>query len=90
LADVRGGADIESSTQDQTLCDDFKKAADSGIIKGDTSCKVNEANAQTNGSTTSSGGGSSTSSSSAADASLFDPSAPLTGLSALIAAILFI
>merc|ERR1712000_594297 len=62
LGDVRGGANVESSTQDDTLCNAFNRASDRGIIKGKTSCKVNEANSQTNGSSTSSGGSSSSSS----------------------------
>lgn len=89
LADVRGGAIVQSSTQNSSLCDDFKEASSRGIIQGDTKCETNQANEQTNGSSTSDSG-SSSSSSSAADPSIFDPSAPLTGLSALIAAILFI
>lgn len=89
LSDVRGGANVESSTQDQSLCDAFDRASSRGIIKGETTCKVNEANEQTNGTSTS-GSDSSSSSSSAADPSVFDPSAPLTGLSAVIAAILLL
>lgn len=86
---VSGGAFVESSTQDSSLCDSFNKASSQNIIRGTTKCETNQANEQTNGSSTSSGG-SSSSSSSAADSNIFDPSAPLTGLSAVIAAILFI
>jgi hypothetical protein len=86
---VSGGAYVESSTQDTSLCDSFEKASSQGIIRGTTKCETDKATPQTNGSSTSDSG-SSSSSSSAADPSIFDPSAPLTGLSALIAAILFI
>lgn len=90
LSDVRGGANVESSTTNEALCDAFTRAASRGIIKGDTECRTEVENDQTNGSSTTSGGGSSSSSSGAANPGIFDPSAPLTGLSALIAAILFI
>lgn len=88
IADVRGGSNVQTTSTDSSVCNDFNKAHDADIIKGTNTCITGKANPETNPDAT--GGGSSSSTSNAADASLFDPSTPLTGVWALIAALLFI
>ena len=79
---------MQTTATDSAICDNFNKAHDADIIKGTNTCITGKANPETNPDATS--GGSSSSTSNAADPSLFDPSTPLTGLSAIIAALLFI
>lgn len=86
LHDVRGGANVQTTSTNSKICDQFSAARSNGVIKGVDTCVTDKANPNSNPSST--GGGSS--SSSAAISSHFDPTAPLTGLSALIAAILMI
>jgi hypothetical protein len=88
IGDIRGGSNVQTTSTDASICDDFNKAHDEDIIKGVNTCITGKANPETNPSAT--GGGSSSSSSGAANPSAFDPSAPLTGLSALIAALLLL
>lgn len=91
LGDVRGGSNVQSTTDKTELCDAFNQAAQKKIIKGSSVCKVNEDNPETiDGTSTSGESSSSSSSEGAANPAVFDPSAPLTGLTALIAALLFI
>jgi hypothetical protein len=58
------------------------------IIKGVNTCTYNTANPNSNPSST--GSGPSPTTTKKNSAAVFDPSAPLTGLSAIIAAILFL
>lgn len=87
VRDVRGGATVTTSSQNQTICDLFNKAASRSVIKGSNKCQVNTATDQTNGSSTSSG---SSSSSNAAVALGYDAAAPFTGLLGFIAWMLFL
>lgn len=89
LRDVRGGSNVQTSGT-VNICPLFDTDHNNQVIKGVNTCIYNKANPDQNP-TASSGGSSATSTSSGnAAASAFDPSAPLTGLSAIIAALLFI
>jgi hypothetical protein len=88
IGDVRGGSNVQTTSTESSICDDFNKAHDENIIKGTNTCITGKANPETNPDST--GGGSSSSTSNAADPSLFDPTTPLTGVWAIIAALLFI
>jgi hypothetical protein len=94
LTDVRGGSNVQTTSTNTTICDLFNEAHSAGVIKGVNTCVTNKAKPDTNPSAT--GGGStststSTSSSSSSNAAVFyNPSTPLTGLGALVAAILFV
>jgi hypothetical protein len=90
IGDVRGGSNVQTTCQDESICNDFDQAHDADIIKGTNTCITGKENPETNPSSTGGGSSGSSSTSNAADPSLFDPSTPLTGLSALIAALLFI
>jgi hypothetical protein len=92
LHDVRGGSNVQTTSTNSKICDQFDQAAANRVIKGVNTCVTGKANPNTNPSSTEGGssGGSSSSTSSASAVANFDPSAPLTGLSALIAAILMI
>jgi len=94
LTDVKGASTIFTSSTNSSICDLFKSAKDKQVIKGKVSCETSSANTANNGTATTSGGsgsGGSSSSSGAAVRNLnFDPSAPLTGFAALVAALLFI
>lgn len=88
LTDVKGAANVYTSSTNTTICDLFNKAHSAQAIKGNVKCETSSTNTANNGSSTSSG---SSSSSSKGAASLnYDPSAPLTGLAAFVAAVLFI
>ncbi|KAJ9646108.1 uncharacterized protein PV06_01941 [Exophiala oligosperma] len=91
LNDVRGGSNVQTTSTNTTICDLFNQAHSAGVIKGVNTCLTNKAHPETNPSATS-GGTSSTSTSSSKKNSgvTFGPSAPLTGLSALFAAIFFL
>lgn len=91
LHDVRGGSNVQTTSTNSKICDQFNSAHSNGVIKGVNTCITGKANPNENPTATGGGssGSSSTSSASAAAAG-FDPTAPLTGLSALIAAILMI
>jgi len=91
LHDVRGGSNVQTTSTNAKICNQFNSAASNGVIKGVNTCITGKANPASNPTATGGGssGSSSTSSASAAAAG-FDPTAPLTGLSALIAAILMI
>ena len=88
LHDVRGGSNVQTTSTNSKICDQFNAAHANGVIKGVNSCATGKANPNQN--PTATGGSGSSSSSSAAAAGNFDSAAPLTGLSALIAAILMI
>jgi len=87
LKDVRGGANIQttSSTFD---CTAFQNDKSNSVIKGSFTCEKGEADSNSSPSGTSSGSSSSSTAKSAA--SSFDPALPLTGLSALVAALFMI
>lgn len=92
LTDVRGGSNVQTTSTNTTICDIFNQAHSAGVIKGVNTCLTNKANPDTNPSATS-GGTSSTSTSGSSTSNVaiaFGPSAPLTGLSALFAAIFFL
>merc|ERR1712029_438282 len=92
LTDVRGGSNVQTTSTNTTICDLFNQAHSVGVIKGVNTCLTNKANPDTNPSATS-GGTSSTSTSGSSTSNVaiaFGPSAPLTGLSALFAAIFFL
>ncbi|KIX05090.1 uncharacterized protein Z518_05962 [Rhinocladiella mackenziei CBS 650.93] len=92
LTDVRGGSNVQTTSTNETICDVFDTAHERGVIKGVNTCITNKANPETNPSATS-GGSSSTSTSSSDNtnaANAFGPQVPMTGFSALIAAVLFI
>jgi len=92
LTDVRGGSNVQTKSTNTTICDLFDQAHDKGVIKGVNTCITGKANPVTNPSAT--GGGSSSSPSSTSKSGnagvTFGVSTPMTGLSALIAAILFV
>jgi len=89
LRDVRGGSNVQTSGT-VNVCGMFNADQANQIIKGVNTCIYNKQNPDTNPSATSGGTTASSTSSHNAAAGGFDPSAPLTGLSALIAAMLFI
>ena len=88
LSDVRGAAAVYTSSTNTTICDLFQQAKKGQAIKGKLTCETSSSNTAGNG--TSTGSGSSSTRSSSANALNFDPSAPLTGFAAFVAAILFI
>lgn len=91
LHDVRGGSNVQTTSTNSKICDQFDTAHSNGVIKGVNSCSTGQANPNQNPTATGSGSSSSSSSASSGAAAVnFDPTAPLTGLSALIAAILMI
>jgi len=89
LKDVRGGLNIQttSSTFD---CTPFNNDKSDSVIKGVFNCEIGKANPNTNPTATAGGSSSSSSSTSKSSANSFDPSTPLTGLGALLAALLMI
>jgi len=89
LHDVRGGSNVQTSSTND-VCGEFNADSANGVIKGVNTCIYGKSNPATNPSATSGGTTSSSTASAKSDASLFDPSAPLTGLSAIIAALLMI
>lgn len=89
LADVRGAANVYTSSQNTQICTVFQDAKSHQVIKGKLTCQTNSARPDTNGSsTTSSSGSSSSSTKSGASSSLinYETTASFTGLAALIAA----
>ncbi|RMZ89420.1 hypothetical protein DV736_g3354, partial [Chaetothyriales sp. CBS 134916] len=89
LHDVRGGDNVQTTSTNSSICDSFDQAVSLGIIKGVNNCVTSKANPQTSD-TSGSGSSSSSTSSGAASPAIFDPSAPMTGVWAIIAALLFI
>ena len=83
---------MRTTSSDTSVCDDFDQAHDADIIKGENNCDTGTDDSENNPDSTEggSGSGSSSSQSGAANPSLFDPSTPLTGVWALVAALLFI
>lgn len=90
LTDVRGGSNVQTTSSNTTICNLFNTAHDRGVIKGVNTCITGKANPETN--PTATGGGSTSTASSTPTNAAFvtGPSQPLTGLGALLAAILFI
>ncbi|OAL34215.1 hypothetical protein AYO20_06470 [Fonsecaea nubica] len=95
LQDVRGGSNVQTTSTNSTICELFDQAHDNGVIKGVNTCLTSKANPETNPSATS--GGTSSTSTSGSDsgsssnaAVAFGPAAPMTGLSALVAAMFFL
>ena len=87
LKDVRGGANLQTSSSTFD-CSPFQQDKTNSVIKGLFTCAISQTNPNTNpNGATSGSGASSTGKSSAAS---FDPSAPLSGLGALLAALLMI
>ncbi|RMD44841.1 hypothetical protein DV735_g404, partial [Chaetothyriales sp. CBS 134920] len=87
LGDVRGGSSVQTTSTNSTICDLFDAAASNGVIKGVNSCSTSKADPTT--SDTSSSTASATSSG-AANPTVFDPAAKMTGVWAILAALLFI
>ncbi|KAL8243813.1 hypothetical protein R6Q59_010071 [Mikania micrantha] len=56
LKDVRGGANVVTSSQNQNICSIFQSASKNQVIKGNTMCSTNTVTAQTNGTSGSSNG----------------------------------
>lgn len=90
LTDVKGASRVFTSSTNETICDLFNDAKSNQIIKGEVECETSSQNTADNGTSTSSGGGSSRSSGAAVSNLNYDPSAPLTGFAAFVAALLFI
>jgi hypothetical protein len=92
LTDVRGGSNVQTKSTNTTICDLFDQAHDKGVIKGVNTCITGKANPETNPSATGGGSSAATSTSKSDNAAgvTFGVSTPLTGFTALIAAILFI
>jgi len=90
IKDVRGGANIQTSSSSFS-CTPFQNDASKNpkIIKGVLQCASSQSSPGGQGSTAT-GTGVSSSSTSKSDAGVFDPSTPLTGLGALVAALLMI
>jgi len=86
LKDVRGGMNLQttSSTFD---CTPFNNDKTNSITKGTYNCEIGKAKPNTSLNPSSSSGSSSPSSSAKSAAVNFDPSTPLTGLGAIIAAL---
>ena len=92
LTDVRGGSNVQTTSTNSTICDQFKAAHDKGVIKGVNTCLTNKANPETNPSSTSGGDSSSASSTGSADSAAVavGPAVSFTGLTGLIAALFFL
>jgi hypothetical protein len=89
LKDVRGGLNIQTSSTTFD-CTPFENDKSNSVVKGTFTCASKQTAPNTNPSAASSAPGSSSTSSSAAAAGNFDPTTPLTGLGALLAALLMI
>jgi len=91
LTDVRGGSNVQTTSTNSSLCDEFNQAASAGVIKGVNTCITGKAKPDTNPSSTNGGSSSPSSTSSSKSAGVvFNPSAGMAGLGALFAALLFI
>lgn len=86
LKDVRGGLEVETSSNEFS-CSQFQQDKDNSIIKGVYQCS---SKAKATGSITASGSAASSTGKAKSAAASFDPSLPLTGLGAVIAALLMI
>lgn len=90
LKDVRGGFNMQT-TSSTFNCAPFQgEAGMNNVIKGVFNCQVGKSNPDPNSSGTATGSSGSSSSTSKSSASNFDPTTPLTGLGALVAALLMI
>jgi hypothetical protein len=91
LTDVRGGSNVQTTSTNSSLCDEFNQAASAGVIKGVNTCITGKAKPDTNPSSTSGGSSSPSSTSTSKNAGVaFNPSVGMTGLGALFAALFFI
>lgn len=90
LTDVKGAANVYTSSTNNSICDLFNRAHTGQAIKGNVHCETSSKNTANNGTATTSGSGSSKSSGAAVRTLNYDPTAPLTGLAAFVAAVLFI
>lgn len=91
LTDVKGAANVYTSSQNTSICSTFQTAKNNQVIKGKLTCQTNSALPSTNGSSTTSSSGSSKSSSAAASNLIgYDANAPLTGFAAVVAAMLML
>lgn len=88
IQDVKGAANIYTSSGNGTICDLFNKAKTAQVIKGKVSCDANSQSPETGSNGSSSG--SSSSSHNAAPGSHVGISAAVTGLVAFVAGMLFI
>jgi len=88
LTDVKGASTIYTSSSNTSICDLFNGAKENQIIKGKVTCVTESDNTAGNGSSSSSG--SSGGNKQSAAVSNFAYSAPLAGIAAFIAAVLFI
>ncbi|KAK5094457.1 cell wall protein Ecm33 [Exophiala xenobiotica] len=88
LTDVKGASTIYTSSSNTSICDLFNSAKKNQVIKGKVTCVTESDNTAGNGSSSSSG--SSGSNKQSAAVSNFAYSAPLAGIAAFIAAVLFI
>ncbi|RMZ77510.1 hypothetical protein DV737_g4324, partial [Chaetothyriales sp. CBS 132003] len=88
LDDVRGGSTVSTTSTNSSICDAFDAASSSGIIKGVNDCTTGKA--ESSGTSSSSSSSSTSTSSGAGNPAVFNPSAPMTGVWAIIAALLFI
>lgn len=87
IEDVKGAANIYTSSGNGTICDLFNKAKTAQVIKGKVNCDANSQSPETGGNGSSS---SSSSSKNAASSSYVGVSAAITGLVAFAAGMLFI
>jgi len=91
LTDVRGAANVYTSSQNTSICTTFQDAKNHQVIKGKLTCQTNSARPDTNGSSTTTGGsGSSSTPNAASNLINYNPSAPLTGFAAFVAALLLL
>jgi hypothetical protein len=86
---VRGGLNIQTSSTTFD-CSPFDNDKQNSIVKGVYTCAKGQTQPNTNPNAASSAPGSSSTSSSGAAAANFDPTTPLTGLGALLAALFMI
>lgn len=89
LKDVRGGLNIQTSSTTFD-CTPFEEQKDASVIKGVFTCAAKQSSPNTNPNAASSAAGSSSTSSSVAASAYFDYTTPLTGLGALVAALIMI
>jgi hypothetical protein len=86
---VRGGLNIQTSSTTFD-CTPFENDKQNSVVKGVFTCAAKQTAPNTNPNAASSAPGSSSTSSSAAVAVNFDPTTPLTGLGAVLAALFMI
>lgn len=89
LTTVRGGANVQTTSTNSSICQLFNSAHQHGAIQGNVNCSTGVTNPQNNGTSTGSSSGS-TSSKNAAPLVGYNPAAPFTGIAALVAALFFL